>query len=497
MAWPYRGYNRIINTYQQYYAAPCLNSYSTLKRDIYEKIDSFYNGTHENIYNEWHQLYKYINAKNDSIKHCVDKRYINSDFSKDEKINNFKSICNNRGECRINVESNINKNSPLKRAVTAEPCKGRKNCLPETTGKVKLRSQLNGEPSKVTHLHRPKVQKITLEHAGRDESNKQSEVDQSDLKTRLNSIKSKVDEPELVTNKQSSISVQGRTSTQAFPETEDIPPIELNPQAKDSPSKGSFAGESDARGTLQVSNLGISLLQNNLTDDQTLDANSRNVQTHPGGGVEKQDRNHQIYTTEHSDRVSLLGSDSAPEKLDNEDSVDRDNNGSCNNVEAHVLEDAIPLDAEKENVVIAPAVGVSSVDASLSPETSDDEAAHGGFNGDEGAFNAGALSAEKGNEVDTNNGNILDTLSEFLNGIQSNPQIIKTSMPIGIALLLGLLFKYTPLWRVLTKKNRKKGASINEELNSVLQEPSIMDDESSIPFSYGAFEYSIFDQNSY
>ncbi|VUZ99982.1 PIR protein, partial [Plasmodium vivax] len=56
---------------------------------------------------------------------------------------------------------------------------------------------------------------------------------------------------------------------------------------------------------------------------------------------------------------------------------------------------------------------------------------------------------------------------------------------------------FTPLWRVLTKKNRKIGAVINEELNSVLQEPSIMDDERSIPFSYGAFEYSSFDQNVY
>ncbi|SCA60060.1 hypothetical protein PVT01_000069000 [Plasmodium vivax] len=221
------------------------------------------------------------------------------------------------------------------------------------------------------------------------------------------------------------------------------------------------------------------------------------MQTHQGGDVENQDNSHEIVVTQHSDKVSSLETASASEKPDDEGSVDRDNNGSGNNVEALALEDAIPLDAEKENIVIAPTVGVSSVDASLSPETSDDEAAHGGFNGDEGAFNAGIPSTENGNERDTNNGNILDTLSGFLNGIPNNPQIIKTSAPIGIALLLGLLFKFTPLWRVLTKKNRKKGAGINEELNTVLQEPSIMDDERSIPFSYGAFEYSAFDQNSY
>ncbi|SCA60126.1 hypothetical protein PVT01_000075300 [Plasmodium vivax] len=38
--------------------------------------------------------------------------------------------------------------------------------------------------------------------------------------------------------------------------------------------------------------------------------------------------------------------------------------------------------------------------------------------------------------------------------------------------------------------NAEKGNEINQELHSVLQEPSIMDEERSIPFSYSAFEYS-------
>ncbi|CAG9473037.1 unnamed protein product [Plasmodium vivax] len=477
MDWLFRGSSRYINPYQKYDNGQCMNSYSTLKDDIYQKIDRFNNATHTDIYSEWHELYKYINAKNDSIKHCFDKRYINSDFSKDEKINKFRSICNKRGKCHINVESSIHKNPPSKRTGRVEPCRG-KNCKTEIAGKVKLQPQLEGEPSKATLLQRPKAQETSREHAGGKESNKQKEVAQTDVKTLLNSIKSEDHGPESVTNKQS----------------------------KDSPSQSNSVREFDAGGTLRVSNSGKSLLENNLSDNQTLDANQHNMQTHEGGDVENQDNNHQIVVTELPNRVSKLGRDSASEKLGDKGFVDKDNSIHGNNDVAHDLEDAIPLDNQKESVVSAPNEGVSSDDARHDRETYDG-GVHGAANGreiehsqepgSEHLCNGPLCRAEKVNEMDTNDGNILGTLSEFFNAIQDNPQIIKTSAPIGIALLLGLLFKYTPLWRVLTKKNRKKGAGINEELNSVLQEPSIMDDERSIPFSYGAFEYSSFDQNSY
>ncbi|KNA01728.1 VIR protein [Plasmodium vivax] len=498
MAWPYRGYNRIINTYQQYYAAPCLNSYSTLKNDIDQRIDDFYNTKNKDIYNEWSKLYRYIREKNASLKHCVDNGYIKSDLNEDEKIKNFRTICDKKRICHINVESIIHKNLSSKRTGKVEPCRG-KNCKTETAEKVKLPSQLEGESSKATRLQRPKVQSISREHAGGEESNKQNEFlpAQSDVKVRPNSIKSEVHEQESVNNKESSTSVKGSTSTQAFPDAGDTPPKELNLHAEDSPSKISFTGESDAGGTLQVSNSGISLLQGNLSDNQTLDANRHNMQTHQGG-VENQDNSHEIVVTQLSDRVSTLGSVSAFEKLDDEGSVYKDNIRAGDKDVSHDLEAATHLDIKNEGVVSVPTeVVVSSGDASFSRETYSDEALSVGFVDGEGATNAGVLNAEKVNEIDANNGNILHTLSEFFNGIPNNPEIIKTSAPIGIALLLGLLFKYTPLWRVLTKKNRKKGAGINEGLYSVLQEPSIMDDERSIPFSYGAFEYSSFNQNSY
>ncbi|KNA00928.1 hypothetical protein PVNG_05358 [Plasmodium vivax North Korean] len=498
MDWLFRGFSRYINPYQKHNSAPCMNTYIKLKSDIYKKIDHFDKAKHENIYNEWNELYRYIKEKNASIKHCVDSGYINSDFSEDEKVKNFRSICNNKGKCHINVESSIHKNPPSKRTGRVESCKGRTNCktekakTKETAGKDKLRPQLDEEPSKSARLQIPKAQSTSQEHAGGEVSNKQSEdlPAQSDLKTRLNSIKSKDDGPESVTNKQFSTSVQGSSSVQALPELRNTPPRELNLQAKDSPSKSSSAGESDAGGTLAVSYSDKSLLQSNLSNDQTLDTNNRNMPTHQGGAVVNQDNNHENAVTELSYGVSKPERDSASEKLDNKGSVDRDNNGPGNNVEAHVLEAASHLYTEKENVVSARTEGVSSGDEGVLGAANGRDFKNRHEHDSELLCNGTSCSAEKSSKLDTDNANESHILGKIFEAISNKDHIIKASAPMGIVMLLGLLFKYTPLWRVLTKKNRKKGAGIIEELNSVVQEPSIMDDERSIPFSYGAFEYS-------
>ncbi|VUZ99914.1 PIR protein [Plasmodium vivax] len=88
-----------------------------------------------------------------------------------------------------------------------------------------------------------------------------------------------------------------------------------------------------------------------------------------------------------------------------------------------------------------------------------------------------------------------DSSTEIFNQIfstiqQNKENVINTSIPMGIVLLLSLLFKYTPLWRILTKRNRKKQSHMNEKLQRVLQQPSIGSGERSVPFSYSAFEYS-------
>ncbi|KMZ77166.1 hypothetical protein PVIIG_05642 [Plasmodium vivax India VII] len=98
---------------------------------------------------------------------------------------------------------------------------------------------------------------------------------------------------------------------------------------------------------------------------------------------------------------------------------------------------------------------------------------------------------EQDNELVHNNDNNLGIFNDIYQMILSNKDnMTNASIPIGIVLLLSLLFKYTSWWSLLTKKKRKKPAEMNQELHSVLQVPSIFDEERSIAFSYGAFEYS-------
>ncbi|VUZ93023.1 PIR protein [Plasmodium vivax] len=97
----------------------------------------------------------------------------------------------------------------------------------------------------------------------------------------------------------------------------------------------------------------------------------------------------------------------------------------------------------------------------------------------------------RNNELTDDGGDKSHIFNQIFSTIQANKgNVIKTSIPMGIVLLLSLLFKYTPLWRLLTKRKRNKRSHMNEKLQRVLQQPSIASEERSIPFSYSTFEYS-------
>ncbi|VUZ99444.1 PIR protein [Plasmodium vivax] len=83
---------------------------------------------------------------------------------------------------------------------------------------------------------------------------------------------------------------------------------------------------------------------------------------------------------------------------------------------------------------------------------------------------------------------IFNHISKVL--LENQGHMINASIPMGIVMLLTLLFKYTPLWRIFTKRKRNKRSHMNEKLQRVLQQPSIEREERSVPFSYSAFEYS-------
>ncbi|VUZ99893.1 PIR protein [Plasmodium vivax] len=488
-------YRLSFNHWQQYEGVGCLNKYSTYKEEIEKKINNFYRITNGNFYTQWQQLNEYIKQKNNEIKNCAGKKSTSLNLFADDKIKDFSTLCPNKSAC-LTKPLSLAKNNALLQSGAKGPCKGN-SCQQQKkqtkSPKAETLPLLPRESSNAISSPNLKTKNPVEEHPKREES-KQLVVTShahQDPKHQDNLVQTEGGSPESLDIHNTARSELEQTSAQHASLPAPVRTTELSTEQNSHSSPRSVSEESAASNSSQEIGSKGSTLQSGIPADQTSDDNLLNFQSIKGITDVNQDPNNPKVRTEIEDDLSP-GEDPFSTKVGNENPA-RTSPGDVSSSST----DATCTDTDKTNIPHASSCDKTYNDRFTNRETYSDEAAHGLFVSGEGTVSAGFRSAEKGDEVDTNNDNILDTLSEFFNGIPNNPQIIKTSAPIGIALLLGLLFKYTPLWRVLTKKNRKKGADINEELNSALQEPSIMDDERSIPFSYGAFEYSSFDQNVY
>ncbi|EDL42771.1 variable surface protein Vir18, putative [Plasmodium vivax] len=510
MGWPFGRYNIISNLYNRYNDAPCMNTYATIKSDIIQKIEDFEKATHDNFYEQWDQLNKHIIQKDKELSACYKKRYVNSKLNDDETIKNFKKKCNAKREC--NNGKSPAKKTPIIKPTTQRNCKGSMGCKSETTERVDFKSQSKFVPGptdpKSLEIKNPK-----------DQDQNQADVQKAGQE-------SVVPQPQTITmpsgssdgthDKASQKIVIHHSTTPGTVETQEQ---QLNASVSSGirgldsslsdPSSECVSGKtSDSTCTSMGKNLGTIYIQTNEHSGKTLDANNPETQDSAGNVLAEQTSDDKYITSKIAHNLSFPEGTPGFVQLADEDSpptiTDRGSTGA-------VASDPESTGTEKvvsESLSSAPSDarnnGITDVDMSNDFKAADSEiksvkVSHVLTHGSEGLCTEGTCNEAQNTEITSNNNNdILGTLSRVFNVIEENKDnMIKASAPMGIVLLLGLLFKFTPLWRVLTKKNRKNEAVINEELNSVLQEPSIMDDERSIPFSYGAFEYSTFDQNSY
>ncbi|SCA60792.1 VIR protein [Plasmodium vivax] len=489
-------YRWSINLWQKHEAASCYNNYYRYKTEIEEKIDNFYRFKNRNVYTQWQDLNEYIKQKNNEIKNCDRKKRISLDLLEDDKIKGFSTLCPDRSSCRTKPSPPVKKDASLqpaaKRICKGDSCQQRKILTKSPKAKPELvlpTESSNAISSPILGTKNP-----VEVHPEREESKQPVLASQA---------------PQDTNHRGSPVQNKGRSSESLdihIPKKHELEQASAQPaslpapvtttelsthQFSDSP-RSNASEESDASSPPEEIDLKGSNHQSGISAGQTSDDNLHSLQSITGITDGIQELNNQTVRVEIKDGLSTPGNvlhstevgEVNPPLTSTGDVSSSSTEAACANT-------------DKKNIPRPSTCDRTSIDTPTNREPYSDEDASVGFVGGEGDINADVPSAENGNERDTNNGNILDTLSEFFNAIQNKPQIIKTSAPIGIALLLGLLFKFTPLWRVVTKKNRKKGAGIIEELNSVVQEPSIMDDERSIPFSYGAFEYSSFDQNVY
>ncbi|SCA60407.1 VIR protein [Plasmodium vivax] len=498
-------------TYQKYGGNYCFNKYSAIITEIEKEIDKFNKIQHTDFYREWTKLNKTIKHRNDDIKDYIAKKHIRNDLYAIDTINNFSRRClNPRAQtCRNSSTSQDKKSPALKRLGAAGSCTAGKNCNKETPGKREEKSRLPsgvqaGDPKRTSSPRQHPKDQGPQQPTAKEPINTRVisqappitthtaplvvEVEVSEDKVHLDSITSEQDEAQ---KEHLTISVSSKVNAEETPPKDHSVQTVINHVSATGHSpgvmdldkitlQGRLPGNETFDGHLPChQHISYQDLPRNDGNDQAVSSNIRDTSFMTAGlslGENPFERDHVDVSAKGVDLVSATSSEQTGEETNTETVSDVVSTINSEDSEIKNSRDANFSNADTDNQ--------ASPDKTLCTEGSVDNVLSSGAH-----FNAeqvGELTYDQS-----------DIFGKVINAIQDNPQIIKTSMPIGIALLLGLLFKFTPLWRVLTKKNRKKGADINEELNSVLQEPSIMDDERSIPFSYGAFEYSSFDQNSY
>ncbi|KMZ88875.1 hypothetical protein PVBG_06072 [Plasmodium vivax Brazil I] len=481
-----RPFNYISNAIRAFEERKCISEYSELKLEIEKEIDVFNKRTHKNFYQQWDKINKNITGKNNKIKNCVNKGYVSNDLYAVDTIKSFRERCLNRSAptCSNSSPSQVRKSPELKRFDAGDSCKPGKNCKggiaqsKEERGKSQSRALEEGSKTIGTPRTDPKHERQSNPIGQEPVNAKIISQPPPSVAHSDSHVVPEVKEPEQRDNGDSSLSNREEAQAQPLPILEHSKEKKFETSPRDQqlqnvitekPGTGdsSHVRDSDEyapKGKLPVG-ANSNLQQDNV--EQVLYREGSNENPPPN------------YDTVSGVEISPPGGNPVNRRVTAEtiSGVVPTSNSADPDGKSHMDDDSANRPVDSEVSPVKTACAEASSDQASGSETS--------------------CSKREYSELNTSTGNILERVHEFFNKLPNKEHVIKASAPMGIVLLLGLLFKFTPLWRVLTKKNRKKGAVINEELNSVLQEPSIIDDERSIPFSYGAFEYSSFDQNSY
>ncbi|SCA82221.1 VIR protein [Plasmodium vivax] len=485
----------------------CLNKYSAIITEIEEKIDNFNKSHHKNFYQEWKKLNQIIKHRNDDIKDCIAKGHIRNNLYALDTIKRFNIRCPkpNASTCSNNPAPHVRESPSIKVTRFEGSCPKGKDCNKETAAKREEKSKLQsgfsaGEPKRISSpsLH-PKDQhekhpteKKTIDTRVTSQvqpSNTHiatlvAEAEVSGDKVHLDSITSEQDEAR---KEHLTVSVSSKVNAEETPPEDHLAQTAINYESATGHSSGVV---DSSKNTAQVK----------LPGNQSFDGNLPGQQHISDHVLPRNDGNDQAVSSNIRDTTFMPAGVSLDKKASDSVHVDASSRG-VDSISATSLEqprkettlERVSGDVSTINIAGFDINNTSEGNSSNSDTDSvdsPDQTFYTEGSSDKALSSSVPYNAENGSGLVADNGNKSDILGKIFEATSNKDHIIKASAPMGIVMLLGLLFKYTPLWRVLTKNNRKKGAGIIEELNSVVQEPSIMDDERSIPFSYGAFEYS-------
>ncbi|KMZ99023.1 hypothetical protein PVNG_03862 [Plasmodium vivax North Korean] len=442
-------HNSALDIYKRFYSNECTKKYNKYKNEIEQKISLFNRLNHAHFKKEWDKVDRFIKEKNNEITDCVKNKHVSVDYYGDPDIKNFSDRCPNPSTCRNNPVTPVKK-IPESKNEKKETSRGAKcNKQLASTEVASSRSPSRIVPkdpvARSSNVHvSPKPEK---KHADEEVSQAEKAVLQTkeNVNPFDNSDLSEIKVPEQNINHNSSASGQVQNLTQQFSSSVHPENKELRTDFNDA-SQNSFKEEPESLSTSQVTGLDTSTLQSFPSIVQDVDNET----------TENQDNDH----VSHTSKISCLGDFSVEHHtaehtcLKTADSTHYD--GKKKDEEGTLDTPPPAEEAGKESN------SVSSVNSKGNYRESPDHSftdiqddPHINFpaqNPDhktscrEGATSTGnynemPCSAEKGSELVTDNGNQSDILGKIFEAISNKEHIIQASAPMGIVLLLTLLFK--------------------------------------------------------
>ncbi|EDL42723.1 variable surface protein Vir18-like [Plasmodium vivax] len=464
----------VTDMYQKLYGPTCTSDYIKTKTEIEHKIDKFNYSDPKNYCRNCHEIRKNITEKSKQLQHC----YRLSGFHPIESIYRIKEFinkCPDPPKCKNPVVPPPNRPVPEKQT-NKDPCRGDAKCKPKTVPAKEQKAKSPGLVSRNPKSRSPEVQNSLERNIGSSKE-KVNSLKEPQTTPSTGSLGTQDDRSKSIV-RQSSVNPEtisrdtGDSHSSSSSQVEDI---KKGISAADQPG-GQNAGCNQHQDQCVRAQINQGLIDDNK---EAAAANSVN-----GSIVDKSTLGEEHVDGQHPSRIQDTSGITTP------------SNNLASGDEFLVPQGGIGTGGD----------GGHNHDASHSPNSDHIDVlrvntADGESSGIEGSHSLRVVSdvlcngdsciTGQGDELTDDVGDKSGIFNKIFSTIQANKDnVINTSIPMGIVLLLSLLFKYTPLWRILTKRNRKKQSHMNEKLQRVLQQPSIGSEERSVPFSYSAFEYS-------
>ncbi|KMZ88895.1 hypothetical protein PVBG_05824 [Plasmodium vivax Brazil I] len=502
MAYGWQHTGRVNDIYQKLYGPKCTSDYIKTKTDFEQKIDAIPYNTSIFFCKKCIALKSDIIQRSKGLHQCYNLSRL-PPIEDTDIIKEFINKCPNLHKCQNPILPAPKKPVPV-RQTNKDPCRGNGKCKQETVPIKAQKVNSSGLASQNPKSISTEVQ-TSLEGNIGHSNEKVNSLKDSQTTPSTSSVGTQDDKSKSIVNQPSDNPETIVTHTQ--PLTVQIPPAsgELDYPKNDLSSHSSLTEDSYSSSSPQVKDIKKDTSAADLHGDQNAGCNQHQEQC-------ARDQKAQVLIDDNKDTVagnsvngSILGKitigqehvDGQPHpRIEGTGAIITQPDSSASGDAVLVTRGGIGTVGDaghnhgtslNPNSDHSTVLGVNTADG----KTSGSELAHSQTVVSDFSCNGNSCIKGQGDELTHVGGDKSDIFNQIFSTIQANKgNVIKTSIPMGIVLLLSLLFKYTPLWRILTKRNRKKQSHMNEKLQRVLQQPSIGSEERSIPFSYSAFEYS-------